>query len=96
MASFSKLHFDLSLAYQPGNRSGKSDASRYAANAGTEITGERFCNDRTLSLDSLCSNLQTESRYSPVEYKGLALDLEQSDLAFYFDFDQVKTGEKVV
>ena len=94
LTSFSNLQIGLSLAYQLGKSRVKKDAPRYAATERTKIKSNRHNNDRELSLDSRCSNSQTESRYPSGGGRGLAQDLEQSDLVFYFDFDQIKMNRK--
>ena len=94
LTSFSNLQVGLSLAYQLGKSRVKKDAPRYAKSERTEINSNRNNNDRELSLDPRCSNSQTESRYSSGGGRGLAQDLEQSDLVFYFDFDQIKMNRK--
>ena len=92
--SFSRLQVGLSMAYQLNNLDGKKGAPRYAANAGAAIRGNPLSTNGKLPLGSRCSNLQMESRYSRDECTELTLNLEQSDLVFYFDFDQVKINGK--
>ena len=94
LTSFSNLQIGLSLAYQLGKSRVKKDAPRYAATERAKIKSNRHNNDRELSLDSRCSNSQTESWYSSGGGSGLAQGLEQSDFVFYFDFDQIKMNRK--